>query len=111
MEVDEVLSSDEALVDIGAVKPGPADRAPVWVGAEGRVGPVEVPRAGRHRVREGSAGDEPLVDPGAIEIGPADVEVVGPVKVPGAGHDGVRPVGLGGLDELLVDMGAIEPGP
>src|SRR6516165_2546408 len=35
MEVGEVLSSDEALVDIGAVEPGPADRAPVRVEAEG----------------------------------------------------------------------------
>src|SRR5215472_5546559 len=88
MEVDEVLSSDEALVDIGAVEPGPADRAPVWVAADGRVGPVEVPRAGRYRVGEGSAGDELLVHPGAVELGPADrvVVLVGPVDV--AGVDG-----------------------
>src|SRR5262245_37693141 len=138
MEVEEVLFGEEALVDIGAVESGPADRA-----AE-RVGPVEVPRAGRYRVGEGSASDEPLVhpgavevgpadlvaylvgpvdvagvdgqpghatgavghgdellvDPGAVEVGPADVEVVGPVEVPRAGHDRVRPVGLGGFDEL-----------
>src|SRR5215467_9405530 len=69
VEVGEVLSGDEALVDIGAVEPGPADRAPVWVEAEGSVGPVEVPRVGRHRVGEGSAGDELLVHLGAVEPG------------------------------------------
>src|SRR6516225_9522442 len=112
MEVGKVLSSDEALVDIGAVEPGPADRAPVWVEAEGPVGPVEVPRAGRYRVGEGRAGDEPLVDPGAVEVGPADrvVVLVGPVDVAGVdGQPGRAALGVG--DEVLVDPGAVEVGP
>src|SRR6516164_5221171 len=112
MEVGEVFSSDEALVDIGAVEPGPADRAPVWVAADGRVGPVEVPRAGRYRVGERSAGDELLVHLGAVEPGPADrvVVLVGPVDVAGVdGQPGRAAFGVG--DEVLVDPGAVEVGP
>jgi hypothetical protein len=37
-EVEEVVSDEEVLVDIGAVEPGPADGAAVFVG------PVDVPR-------------------------------------------------------------------
>src|SRR5262252_5622942 len=104
MEVDEVLSGDEALVDVGAVEPGPADRAPVWVEAEGPVGPVEVPRAGGYRVGGGSAGDGLLVRPGAVEVGPADrvVVLVGPVDVAGVdGQPGRAAFGVG--NEVLVD--------
>src|SRR5215472_13296487 len=99
MEVGEVLSGDEALVDIGAVEPGPADRALVGVAAGGRVGPVEVPRAGRYRVGEGSAGDEPLVDIAAVLAGADDhavaglqdgAERVGPVQIPAGGRCAAR---------------------
>src|SRR5580692_9792725 len=48
---------------------------------------------------------------GAVEAGPANRVVVGPVNVPGADHYGIRPVGLGGFDEPLVDSGAVEVRP